>query len=137
MSNKIKQFDDVLAWGAKRGVDKADFQTQFQRLMQEVIEIHEAYIDDDIAEVADAIGDTLVVAINLAKTVDMNAESCLQGAFGVIELRKGLTKKGSFVRYGKLNDEDKLICDAKQGNPGEQYYIREDGETFTPENFTK
>ena len=131
-----KQFEDVRNWGAKRGLSGAGFQAQYQRVLQEIVEIHEAYIDDDMAEVSDAIGDSIVTLINLAKTLDMNAEVCLQGAFGVIELRKGLTKKGSFIRYGKLTAEDKQICDEKQGNPGEEYYIREDGETFTPENFT-
>ena len=115
---------------------EADFQTAFQRTLQEIVEIHEAFIDDDMEEVSDAIGDSLVTLINLAKTVNMNSEDCLQGAFGVIELRKGLTKKGSFVRYGKLSDEDKLICDEKQGNPGNEYYIREDGKAFTSDNFT-
>lgn len=131
------QFEDVRQWGAKRGLGKTDFQTAFQRVLQEIVEIHEAYIDDDMAEVSDAIGDSIVTLINLGKTVDMNAEECLQGAFGVIELRKGLNKKGSFVRYGKLSDEDKLICDRLQGNPGNEYYIREEGETFKPNDFIK
>jgi len=135
MENEIKEFEAVRQWGAKRGLGQADFQTAYQRVLQEIVEIHEAFIDDDMDEVSDAIGDSLVTLINLAKTVDMKAEDCLQGAFGVIELRKGLNKKGSFVRYGKLSDEDKKICDEKQGNPGSEYYIREHGEIFTPEDF--
>jgi len=132
----IQRFEDVRQWGAKRGLaGTQDFQTGFQRCLQEIVEIHEAFIDDDMDEVSDAIGDSLVTLINLGKTVNMNSEDCLDGAFCVIELRKGLTKKGSFVRYGKLSDEEKLICDDKQGNPGEQYYIREEGESFTPDNF--
>ena len=131
------RFEDVRQWGAKRGLgEDAEFQAQYQRCLQEIVEIHEAFIAGDMDEVSDAIGDSIVTLINVAKTVNMNAEDCLDGAFGVIELRKGLTKNDSFVRYGKLNDEDKAICDVKQGNPGEQYYIREEGEDFTPENFT-
>ena len=136
MSNKIKQFEDVEQWGEKRGLGGSTFEAQFKKLLEEMTEIYEAYITDDREELVDGIGDTLVVAINLAKTVDMKASDCLDSAFGVIELRKGLTKKGSFVRYGKLSDAEKLICDTKQGNPGNEYYIREDGETFTPENFS-
>lgn len=133
----IQKFEDVRQWGAKRDLGEAEFQSQYQRVLQEIVEIHEAFIDDDMDEVSDAIGDSLVTLINLAKTVNMKAEDCLDGAFDVIELRKGLTKKGSFIRYGKLSDEDKKICDKQQGNPGEQYYIREDGESFTKEDFTK
>ena len=134
---KNKQFEDVRAWGAKRGLAGADFQTGYQRCLQEIVEIHEAFIDDDMEEVSDAIGDSIVTLINLAKIVNMDSEDCLQGAFGIIELRKGLTKKGSFIRYGKLSEADKLICDEKQGNPGNEYYIREDGESFAPDNFTE
>ena len=132
----MKRFEDVRQWGSKRGLGESEFHAQYQRCLQEIVEIHEAFIEGNMDEVSDAIGDSIVTLINVAKTVNMNAEDCLDGAFGVIELRKGLTKKGSFVRYGKLNEADKLICDEKQGNPGEEYYLREDGETFTPDNFT-
>jgi len=133
----IKEFEAVRQWGEKRGLaGNQDFQTAYQRTLQEIVEIHEAFIDGDMDEVSDAIGDSLVTLIGIAKAVGMKAEDCLQGAFGVIELRKGLNKKGSFVRYGKLSDAEKKICDEKQGNPGNEYYIREHGEILTPENFT-
>jgi len=133
---RIQRFEDVRNWGAKRGLgDKQDFQTAYQRCLQEIVEIHEAFIDGDMDEVSDAIGDSIVTLINIGKTVKMQAEDCLDGAFEVIELRKGLTKKGSFVRYGKLSSQEKLICDQKQGNPGNEYYTREDGEHLTPESF--
>lgn len=130
----IKRFEDVRNWGKIRGIDGAAFQRQYQRFLQEAIEIHEAYNDMDMDEVADAIGDTIVTLINLAKTVDMHAEDCLDQAFGVIEHRKGLTFDGDFVRYAKLNDEHKAICDAKQGQPGDDYF-HPDAE-LSPEDFT-
>lgn len=133
----IKQFEDVRQWGAIRGISSASFQRQYQRVLQEVVEIHDAFNNDDLDEVSDAIGDTIVTLINLAKTVNMNAEDCLKGAFDVIELRKGLNKDGDFVRYGKLNDADKAICDKKQGNPGDQYFERFALDTLVPDNFLK
>lgn len=133
----IKQFEDVRQWGAIRGIGSASFQRQYQRVLQEVVEIHDAHNNGDMPEVSDAIGDTIVTLINLAKTVGMNAEDCLKGAFDVIELRKGLNKDGDFVRYGKLNDADKAICDAKQGNPGNQYFERFALDTLVPDNFKK
>jgi NTP pyrophosphatase (non-canonical NTP hydrolase) len=129
------QFESVRQWGAIRGIDGATFQRQYQRVLQEVVEIHDAMNNEDMAEVSDAIGDTIVTLINLAKTVGMNAEDCLQGAFETIELRKGLNKNGDFVRYAKLPEADKSICDEKQGNPGNQYFISEMLETLKPENF--
>jgi NTP pyrophosphatase (non-canonical NTP hydrolase) len=133
----IKQFEDVRQWGAIRGIGSASFQRQYQRVLQEVVEIHDAYNNDDLDEVSDAIGDTIVTLINLAKTVNMNAEDCLAGAFNVIELRKGLNKDGDFVRYGKLDAADKAICDKQQGNPGDQYFERYALNTLVPANFKK
>ncbi len=120
-----KRFEDVRNWGKKRGIDSASFQRQFQRVLQEVIEIHDAHNNEDPDEVSDAIGDTIVTLINLAKTYGMNAEDCLDGAFSVIELRKGLNFDGDFIRYAKLSDEDKLVCDLQQGNPGSEYFYPE------------
>ena len=133
----MKEFEAVRQWGAIRGIGGASFQRQYQRVLQEVVEIHDAMNNNDMDEVSDAIGDTIVTLINLAKTVNMNAEDCLKGAFGVIELRKGLNKDGDFVRYGKLNDADKAICDKKQGNPGDQYFERYALDTLVPSNFLK
>lgn len=138
MTEKVlKEFEAVRQWGAIRGIGGASFQRQYQRVLQEVVEIHDAMNNNDMAEVSDAIGDTIVTLINLAKTVNMNAEDCLKGAFDVIELRKGLNKDGDFVRYGKLNDADKAICDQKQGNAGNQYFERYALDTLVPSNFLK
>ncbi len=133
----IKEFEDVRQWGKIRGINGADFQKQYQRCLQEVVEIHEAYIEDDMDEVQDAIGDSIVTLINLAVTLNYNAEDCLDKAFNVIKLRKGLNKNGSFVRYGKLNEEDKLICDSKQGNPGNEYFEENQLSILKPTNFLK
>lgn len=138
MTEKVlKEFEAVRQWGAIRGIGGASFQRQYQRVLQEVVEIHDAMNNNDMDEVSDAIGDTIVTLINLAKTVNMNAEDCLKGAFDVIELRKGLNKDGDFVRYGKLNDADKAICDQKQGNAGNQYFERYALDTLVPSNFLK
>lgn len=133
----IKRFQDVRDWGAMRGIDGASFQRQYQRVLQEVIEIHDAYNNEDADEVADAIGDTIVTLINLGKTVGLHAEDCLDSAFGVIEHRKGLNFDGDFVRYAKLSEEDRKICDEKQGNPGEQYFLPAMKKVLTPEHFGK
>lgn len=133
----IKRFEDVRNWGKVRGIDGASFQRQYQRVLQEIVEIHDAYNNDDLEEVSDAIGDSIVTLINLAKTVGMNAEDCLDGAFGVIEYRKGINNDGDFIRYAKLSDEDKAICDKKQGNHGEQYCKPEDYHTLIPDSFKR
>lgn len=133
----IKEFEDVRNWGKIRGIDDADPQMQYQRFMQEGLEIHKALIENDEDEFQDAIGDTIVTLINLAKTKGYTAEDCLQKAYNVIELRKGINKNGSFVRYAKLTDDEKAICDMKQGNSGNQYFLREILDKLEPKDFIK
>lgn len=141
----IERFEDVRQWAKIRGVggnSKATLdqrlQSQYQRVLQECVEIHEALVNDDMDEFQDAIGDTIVTLINIANIKGYKAEECLDKAFGVIEFRKGLTNDaGDFVRYGKLNKEDQKICDTLQGNSGDQYFKPEMKRNLTAENFKK
>jgi hypothetical protein len=133
----IKEFEDIRNWGNIRGLSGANPDVQYQRFLQEAIEIHEAMINNDEGEFKDAIGDTIVTLINLAKTKGYLAEDCLSEAFNVIELRKGINKNGSFVRYGKLSDEDKKWCDEHQGNHNNEYFKKFLLGTFKPEHFIK
>jgi len=133
----IKEFSEVRNWGDIRGLSTAPSDMQYQRFLQEAVEIHEALINDDTYEFKDAIGDTIVTLIMLADTKNENAEDCLAQAFGEIKHRKGINKGGSFVRYAKLSDEEKLICDEKQGNPGEQFFLPEMLDKLTPPDFEK
>lgn len=57
---------------------------------------------------------------------ELDIDECVKSAFDVIRLRKGLlTDSGSFIRYGKLSQEEKNICDEKQGNPNEEYFLED------------
>ncbi len=141
----IKEFQEVRNWKEIRGIgadnglslDKR-LQSQFQRVQQEVSEVHEAIVLEDWDEFEDGLGDSIVTLINIVSMKGLNAEDCLARAFNVIKYRKGLTRPtGDFVRYGKLSDEDKLICDEKQGNPGNQYFEESALEYLTPEHFKK
>jgi len=131
----MKAFTEVQDWGKMRGLQGASTDMQYQRFLQEAVEIHEALVLNDDHEFKDAIGDTIVTLIMLAQTKGTTATECLQQAFGVIRLRKGLTINGSFVRYGKLDEPYREICDRQQGNPGNEYFTEESLKTLTPENF--
>lgn len=119
----MNMFEKVREWGKLRGVDSVDSDTQYQRFLQEAVEIHDAMIKGDIEAFDDAIGDTIVTLINLANTKGLKAENCLENAYEVIANRKGLTTdKGDFIRYAKLSEQDRLECDLRQGNPGCEYF---------------
>jgi len=133
----LKEFEEVRNWGKMRGISNADPQVQYQRVMQEIVEIHEALVENDEEEFIDAIGDSIVTLINLAKTKGYLAEDCLQHAFDIIKFRKGINKNGSFVRYGKLSEAEKQWCDTHQGNIGSEYFEEFLLDTLTPEHFIK
>lgn len=140
----MKEFEAVRNWKKIRGIrssgnltGSSGLQGPYQRVLQEVIEIHDSIVLEDWEEFQDAIGDTIVTLINLADIAGFKAEDCLKRAFDVIELRKGLIDpvRGDFVRYGKLSSEEKLICDEKQGNPGNEYFEPSALNTLEPKNF--
>lgn len=139
----IKEFEEVRQWKKIRGIGGDDttpmkdrLQSQWQRVIRECIEIHDAIVLEDHEEFVDAVGDTVVTLINIADIKGVSAEECLAKAFNVIKLRKGLTTvNGDFVRYAKLSKEDQEICDVKQGSPGEQYFSEDI--FLEPSNFKK
>ena len=125
-------FEKIRDWSDIRGMQNGDPQMQYQRLLQEVVEIHDALVKNDRIELIDAIGDVVIALTNFAKTVNLKTEGCIDKAFNVIEKRKGITTpKGDFVRYGKLGSYEKNWCDEHQGNPGCEYFI----DTPKPEDF--
>lgn len=141
----IKEFEEVRQWKEIRGIggdttqslDKR-LQSQFQRVQQEVTEIHDAIVLEDWDEFEDSIGDSIVTLVNIASIKGVDAEQCLQKAFDVIRFRKGLTRPtGDFVRYAKLSKEEQLICDEKQGNVGNQYFTEDAFSFLTPDSFKK
>lgn len=140
----IKEFEQVRQWKKMRGIGSTGashdkmLQSQMQRVFQEIVEVHDAIVKEDWAEFIDAIGDSIVTLINISDINGDKAEECLESAFNVIKLRKGLTQPtGDFVRYAKLSEEDQKICDEKQGNPGNQYFDESMLEVLKPEDFKK
>ena len=125
-------FEKIRDWSDIRGMQDGDPQMQYQRLLQEVIEIHDALVKNDTTELIDAIGDTVISLTNFAKTVNLKTEDCIDTAFNVIEKRKGVTSlKGDFIRYKKLDTYFREWCDEHQGNPGSEYFI----DTPEPKDF--
>ena len=136
--NEIEAFKAVRRWSDIRGIGGADPQVQYQRVLQEIVEIHDGMCNMDHDEIKDAIGDSIVTLINLSKLYDFTADEALDSAFSVIKYRKGITTlRGDFVRYGKLSDDDKKWCDVAQGNPGNEYFTEEALETLSPPDFVK
>ena len=66
--------------------------------MEEAGELAKALLNNDKAEIVDAIGDITVVLTNLAELEGLKIEDCIDTAYNVIARRKGKMINGTFVK---------------------------------------
>lgn len=96
--NKVKQ------WHYDRNlIEGSTDLDQFGKLQEEVLELHEAlicnsYLDNYTPEITDAIGDIMVVLINITERNGLTLEQCLEHAYNDIKDRTGKMVDGVFVK---------------------------------------
>ena len=95
----LKMFENIRQWAQTRGLyDKGNSHTQYVKLQEEAGELAKALLNNDKAEVIDAIGDMVVVLTNLAHLQGVHIETCIAEAYKVISNRKGKMINGTFVK---------------------------------------
>ena len=95
----LKMFDNIRQWAQTRGLyDEGNSHTQYVKLQEEAGELAKALLENDKAEVIDAIGDMVVVLTNLAHLQGVHIETCIAEAYKVISKRKGKMINGTFVK---------------------------------------
>lgn len=92
----------VEVWAVDKGLDTADSFKQFAKVAEEFGEIASALARNNEDELRDAIGDTVVTLIILAKQNDMDLYECLQCAYDEIKGRTGKTVDGIFIKAEDL-----------------------------------
>lgn len=103
---KLKnEFAPIREWASERGIyESGDPKTQALKLVEEVGELARAVIKEDLPEMEDAMGDSVVVLVNLAVLIAQKygtkkgLEDCINQAYEVIRNRKGVMANGSFVK---------------------------------------
>lgn len=96
---RLKLFNDIRAWAEERGLyDKGNSHTQYVKLQEEAGELAKALLNNDQAEITDAIGDIVVVLTNLAHLECLDIEECIASAYNVISKRTGKMINGTFVK---------------------------------------
>ncbi len=92
-----KLVDDVIEWHYDRNlIDGSTDKDQFFKLLEEVMELQKSIITG--RDVADDIGDIIVVLINIAERNDLSIKDCLTVAYNDIKDRKGKMMDGIFVK---------------------------------------
>ena len=96
---------NVLQWGVDKNIigvnGKGTRQGQADKMLEEAEETFLAVSENDLAEVKDGIGDTVVTLILLADMYGWTLEECLQVAYDVISKRTGKMVDGVFVKDGR------------------------------------
>ena len=106
MNNLIEK---VKQWHHDRNlIEGSTDLAQFGKLMEETLELHEGLLDKrwdsyhydnpSVTDIKDAIGDIIVVLINIAERNGLTLEQCLEHAYNDIKDRKGKMVNGVFVK---------------------------------------
>jgi NTP pyrophosphatase (non-canonical NTP hydrolase) len=98
-TEQLSVFELIREWAKKRGItDKGDIKTQYVKLQEETGELAQAILQNNKADIIDAIGDAVVVLTNLATLAGVNIEHCIDAAYGEISNRTGSMVNGTFVK---------------------------------------
>ena len=103
---------NIKQWATDRGLDKADPKAQMCKLMEEAGELATAINKDRGEEdIADAIGDCVVVLTILGMQTGVDIEESVHAAYEEIKDRTGIMINGVFVKDG---DESLEYAEAKR-----------------------
>lgn len=92
-------FEQIRQWAHDRNLIKgATCQAQMLKMTEEVGELAAGIARNKQDEVADAIGDCVVVLTILAEQRGLRIEDCIAAAYDEIKDRKGKMVDGVFVR---------------------------------------
>jgi len=93
------EFEPIRIWATEKGIlTKGDIKTQYVKFQEEAGELAKAIINNDDAEIIDAIGDCIVVLTSIARFNGTDIEECINSAYNVIAKRKGSMVNGSFIK---------------------------------------
>jgi phosphoribosyl-ATP pyrophosphohydrolase len=90
---------EILAWAESRNLlHKENSFKQYTKLQEESNELLIAMLNNDEAEIVDAIGDCVVVLTILAEQLGLDIDVCTEIAYQVIKNRTGKTINGTFIK---------------------------------------
>ena len=97
----MNRFEDIRQWAAQRNlIEGSDSFRQMTKLVEEVGELAHGIAKNRPTEIADGIGDAVVVLTILAAQNGLTIEDCIESAWAEIKDRKGRMVDGVFIKEG-------------------------------------
>jgi NTP pyrophosphatase (non-canonical NTP hydrolase) len=97
--NLSNEFFSIRQWAQEKGIyDKGDIKTQTIKLQEEVGELASAVLKQEKSDIADAIGDCVVVLTSIAHFSGISIEDCINAAYAEIKNRQGKMINNNFVK---------------------------------------
>lgn len=97
----MSRFDDIRQWAQDRNlIEGSDSFRQVTKLLEEAGEIAQGVAKGRVADIADGIGDAIVVLTVLAAQNKLSIEGCIEHAWQQIKDRKGRMVNGVFIKEG-------------------------------------
>ena len=94
-----QKFELIREWAKEKGIyEKGDAKTQYIKLQEEAGELAKAILKKDEEEIIDALGDCVVVLVNLAELCGYKLEDCVDSAYNIIKNRTGKMENGTFKK---------------------------------------
>jgi ATP diphosphatase len=114
----LVQCEKIQDKAANHGFDWPDAEPVFDKVLEELEEVKEAWIEDDQPHIQEEIGDLLLVVVNLARHLKVNPEIALKEAtrkfskrFNYIEQK--VDESGRSLRECELEELDAFWDEAK------------------------
>lgn len=94
----------VEEWSKARGLDKTDPRQQLLKLQEELGELAQGELKAKPDQIADSIGDMMVVLTIYCQQKGIELTNCFGDAYDVIKDRKGKLVDGVFIKEEDLHD---------------------------------
>lgn len=95
----MKKFNLIRNWAKNKGIYKnGDPKTQYIKLQEEAGELAKAILNKDEKEIIDALGDCVIVLVNLSELCGYRLEDCIDSAYEEIKNRTGKMENGTFKK---------------------------------------
>ena len=90
---------EILEWADNKNLLKYENRfKQYSKLQEESNELYVAMLDDNKAEIIDALGDCVIVLTILAEQLGFDLATCVECAYDEIKNRTGKTLNGTFLK---------------------------------------